>query len=59
MKSNADCAFSTQQKSTISFTPRELIRYHMEHPDIPITDEHIENLILDFSELTVNKTQAS
>lgn len=33
-------------KKKTSFTPRELIRHHMENPHEPITDEDIENLNL-------------
>lgn len=29
-----------------SFTPRELIRYHIENPEVPITDDDIRNLNL-------------
>ena len=47
MKSNADLS-SHNQNSTIRFTPRQLIKYHIEHPEIPIRDEDIENLVLDF-----------
>jgi len=52
MKGEATSILSNQHNSTTRFTPRELIKYHMEHPDVPITDEHIENLILDFSDLS-------
>ncbi len=34
-------------ESIMRFTPRQLIKYHMEHPEIPITDDDIANLILD------------
>lgn len=29
-----------------SLSPRELIRYHIENPEVPITDEDIRNLDL-------------
>ncbi len=37
---------SAFNKKKASFTPRELIRHHMENPHLPITDEDIENLDL-------------
>ena len=33
-------------KKSSSFSPRELIMYHMENPDEPITDEDLRNLNL-------------
>ena len=30
-----------------SFTPHELVQYHMEHPDEPITDADMRNLNLE------------
>ena len=41
-----------QKKS--SLTPRELIKFHIENPDQPITDEDILNLKLDYQ--TMRKT---
>jgi len=52
MKSNADIGSYDQNSRDIRFTPRQLIKYHMEHPGIPIRDEDIENLILDFPDLS-------
>ena len=49
MSSNSDTIFSSKNNSAGRFTPRELIKYHIEHPEIPITDKDIENLVLDFS----------
>lgn len=41
---------SLQQQTNInSFTPRQLVRRHIEHPEEPITEEDIINL-----DLTVN-----
>lgn len=34
------------RKTKRSFTPHELVKYHMEHPDEPITNEDMENLDL-------------
>jgi hypothetical protein len=47
MSRDSHAIFSPQNNSTIRFTPRELIKYHIEHPEIPITDKDIENLVLD------------
>lgn len=35
-------------KKKASLTPRELIKYHIENPGEPITDEDIQNLVLDY-----------
>ena len=51
MNSNADISSFNQNSRDTRFTPRQLIKYHMEHPEIPIRDEDIENLILDFPDL--------
>ena len=48
MRKDLDTIFSYQNSKASRFTPRELIKYHIEHPDVPITDKDIENLILDF-----------
>jgi hypothetical protein len=48
MSKSSDTMFSSQNNRVSKFTPRELIRYHIEHPEIPITDKDIENLVLDF-----------
>ena len=48
MNSTADTKSHNQNDKTLRFTPRELIKYHMEHPEISITDQDIENLILDY-----------
>lgn len=37
---------SKQKTAKTHFTPRELIYYHMEHPDVPISDADMENLVL-------------
>ncbi len=34
-------------KTKAGLTPRELIHYHINNPDEPISDEDIENLVLD------------
>ena len=47
MENNSNTSFSPQSNTSMRFTPRELIRYHIEHPEVPITDIDIENLILD------------
>ncbi len=39
-------AGQTTPPQKTGFTPRELIYYHMQHPDKPISDDDIENLIL-------------
>ena len=49
MSSNSDTIFSSKNNSAGRFTPRELIKYHIEHPEIPITDKDIENLIINNS----------
>src|SRR4051812_43042526 len=47
MESNSNTLFSPQNDRTCKFTPRELIKYHIEHPEVPITDKDIENLVID------------
>ena len=49
MESNSNTLFSPQNNRTSKFTPRELIKYHIEHPEIPITDKDIENLVINNS----------
>jgi hypothetical protein len=48
MRKDSNTIFSSQNNSVSRFTPRELIKYHIEHPEVPITDKDIENLVLDF-----------
>ena len=58
MRSDSNTTFSTQHNGTNGLTPRELIKYHIEHPEVPITDKDIENLVLnDFPALS-NKREA-
>lgn len=46
----------SQAKNKVRFTPRELIKYHIDHPNEPITDEHINNLVLEsFFETSIQK----
>jgi hypothetical protein len=52
MKSALDT--NNQNDKILRFTPRQLIRYHIEHPEIPITDNDIENLVLDYQVSTFN-----
>ena len=52
MNSTADTKSHNQNDKIIQFTPRQLIKYHMEHPEISITDQDIENLILDYQAST-------
>ena len=52
MKSAVDT--NNQNDKILRFTPRQLIRYHIEHPEIPITDNDIENLVLDYQVSTFN-----
>jgi hypothetical protein len=47
MESNSNTIFSQKNSRASRFTPRELIKYHIEHPDIPITDKDIENLVIE------------
>jgi hypothetical protein len=47
MSSDSDTMFPPQNNKAIRFTPRELIKFHIEHPEVPITDKDIENLVLD------------
>ena len=37
---------SGNEEQNSSLSPRELIRYHIENPEVPITDEDIRNLNL-------------
>ncbi len=37
---------SVEDRKKTSFSPRELIRYHIENPEEPITDDDIRNLNL-------------
>lgn len=34
------------EATPVRFTPRQLINHHIQFPEQPITNEHIENLIL-------------
>ncbi len=43
---NTTTEASGKTKKSSSFSPRELIMYHMENPDEPITDEDLRNLNL-------------
>jgi hypothetical protein len=52
MRKDLAIIFSHQNNKASRFTPRELIKYHIEHPEIPITDKDIENLVLDFSSVS-------
>ena len=36
-----------QKVKSMRLTPRQLIKHHMLYPDQPITDQDIENLVLD------------
>ena len=40
----------TSSNTNKSFTPHELVEYHMQHPDEPITDADMENLDLSLDE---------
>ena len=46
MQSNQNTAPNQQAEDSkkASFTPRELIMYHIENPEEPITDDDIRNL---------------
>ena len=48
MQSNQDTTpeLSSEDSKKTSFSPRELIRYHIENPEEPITDDDIRNLNL-------------
>ncbi len=48
MNITADNNLYSKNDSTCRLTPRQLIKYHMEHPEIPITDADIENLVFEF-----------
>ncbi len=43
---NVKPASSAATKQNSSFSPRELIMYHIQNPDEPITDEDLRNLNL-------------
>ena len=43
---NTNAKPSRNDGQNSSFSPRELIRYHIENPDEPITDDDIRNLNL-------------
>ena len=43
-------------KIKTGFTPRELINYHMNNPDEPISDADIENLVLDTNTTSADGT---
>ena len=47
METNQNMIATGTGKKKISLTPRELINYHIENPEEPITDEDILNLKLD------------
>ena len=43
---NTSSDVPSPDKKQTSFSPRELIMYHIENPDEPITDEDLRNLNL-------------